>query len=54
MLPEIRKSTSFLILLIPPCLFQLHRQHKNNSILIQNTYTFVGKHFNVVDIFTKN
>ena len=38
----------------PPCFFQLHRKNKKNSILIQNTYTFVGIHLKVIEIFTKN
>ena len=53
LLLEIKKSTSFANLLIPPCLFQLHRKHKKNSILIQNTYTFVGTYLKVIEIFTK-
>ena len=49
---KIRKSTSFLKLLIPPYLFQLHGKHKKNLLPIQNTCTFVGKYLKV--IFTKN
>ena len=44
LLLEIRDSTSFLNVLIPPYLFQLHRKHKSNSILIQNICTFAGKY----------
>ena len=51
---EIRKSTSFLNLLIPPCLFQFHRKYKKNSILFQRAYTFVGKYLKVIEVFTKN
>ena len=43
MLLEIRISVLLLNLLIPPCLFQFHRKHKKNSILIQNTYIFCWK-----------
>ena len=52
MLLETRKPTSFLSLLIPPCLFQFHRKHKKNSILIQHAYNFVGKYLKVIEIFT--
>ena len=54
LLLEIRKSTSLVNLLIPPCLFQLHRKHKKNSVLSQITYTFVGKYLTVIEVFTKN
>ena len=54
LLLKIRKSTSFLNLLIPPCLFQFHRKHKKNSILFQHAYTFVGKYLKVIEVFTKN
>ena len=48
-----KKANIFLNLLIPPYLFQLHRKHKKNSILIQNTNNFVGKYLKVIEIFTK-
>ena len=44
LLLEIRKSTSFLNLLIPSCFFKFYCKHNKNSILIQNTYTFIGKY----------
>lgn len=44
MLLSIRKSTSFVDLLIPTCLFQFYSKYRNTSIIIQNTYAFVGKY----------
>ena len=50
---RLRNSTSFLSLIIPPCLFQFQRKYKKNSILIQNTNTFIEKYLKIIEIFIK-